>query len=395
MEYSTAFADFELPQDSFFFDVGSLYEHLERLTDHRDPRGVRYPLAVALVFVILAKLAGEDQPHGIAQWIALRQALLKQALRFARDSVPHPTTYARILGNAVDVEQLQQAAATFLLSLAASRSTTALHLDGKTLRGTIPVGQTSGVHLLAAYLSEVGIVLMQVEVERHENEIVAAPRLLNMVDLQGKIVTGDALLAQRELSRQIVEAGGDYIWTIKENQPSLLADIAALFAIEEGETALKAMDNDFRCAPSIDKEHGRLEQRKLTSSSMLSGQLDWPYLQQVFKIEREVEELTTGKRRSEVSYGITSLSQQEADAARLLAGRRQHWQIENGLHYRRDKSLREDASRLRTGQAAQAMAVINNLVVGLVLGQGQRNLPDARRHYSARPLEALQLILRR
>lgn len=395
MQYSRTSPGLEIPQDPFFFDVGSLYEHLESLTDRRDPRGVRYPLAVALVFVILAKLAGEDEPHGIAQWVALRQELLKEALRFERHSVPHPTTYARILGNAVDVEQLQQAASAFLLSLAASASAVAINLDGKTLRGTIPTGQTRGVHLLAAYLSEVGIVLMQVEVARHENEIVAAPRLLKMVDLRGKIVTGDALLAQRELSKQIVEAGGHYIWTVKENQASLLADIAALFTIEEGQTALKPMVNDFRSVVSTDKEHGRLEQRQLTSSSMLAGQVDWPYLKQVFKIECEVEILSTSKRTSEVSYGITSLSRQEADAARLLAGHRQHWQIENGLHYRRDKTLREDESRLRTGQAVQAMAVINNLVIGLVLRQGQRNLPDARRRYNARPHEALKLILRR
>jgi predicted transposase YbfD/YdcC len=395
MQYSTTSPALETPQDSFFFDVGSLYEHLERLTDHRDPRGVRYPLAVALVFVILAKLAGEDEPHGIAQWVALRQELLRSALRFERASVPHPTTYSRILGNAVEVEQLQKVASAFLLSLQTSTAAVALNLDGKTLRGTIPVGQTHGVHLLAAYLSEAGIVLMQVEVEGHENEIVAAPRLLKMIDLRGKIITGDAMLAQRELSKQIVEGGGHYIWAVKENQPSLLSDIAALFAIEEGETALKPQANDFRSAESTDKEHGRLEQRKLTSSSMLAGEVDWPYLQQVFKIEREVEELTTGKRRREVSYGITSLNQQQADAARLLASQRQHWQIENGLHYRRDKTLREDASRLRTGQAVQAMAVINNLVIGLVLRQGQKNLPDARRHYDARPLEALKLILHR
>lgn len=187
----------------------------------------------------------------------------------------HPTTYARILGNAVEVEQLQQAASAFLLSLAASAAAVALTLDGKTLRGTIPVGQTSGVHLLAAYLSEAGIVLMQVEVERHENEIVAAPRLLKMIDLRGKIVTGDALLAQRELSKQIVEGGGHYIWMVKENQPSLLGDIAALVAIEEGQTALKPMANDFRSAVSTDKEPGRVEQwnHQLESSRGRCGRL--------------------------------------------------------------------------------------------------------------------------
>ena len=128
---------------------------------------------------------------------------------------------------------------------------------------------------------------------------------------------------------------------------------------------------------------------------MLAGQVDWPWLRQVFKIEREVEEITTGKKRSETVYGVSSLSAKQASAKRLLAIVRKHWMIENGLHYRRDWTLREDYCRLRTGDAAQAMAVINNLVVGLALRQGFKYLPDARRTYSAHPLEWLKLILRR
>lgn len=395
MQYSTVLADLNQLQDPFFFDVGSLYDYLERLTDRRDPRGLRYPLPIVLTLVILAKLAGEQEPRGIAQWVALRQGLLYAALRFERDTVPHATTYARILGRAVDLTQLQQACTAFLLATAGATAAVEINLDGKTLRGTIPAGQTQGLHLLAAYLPDVGIVLMQMEVGSKENEIVAAPRLLKMIDLRGKIVTGDAMFAQRELSEQIVAAGGDYDWLVKENQPSLLADIEALFAIEEGQTPLKVMANDLQEAVSLDKAHGRLEQRRLTSSAMLAGEVAWPHLQQVYKIEREIEELTSGKKRSEVSYGITSVRRQAASAERLLAIRRKHWEIENGLHYRRDWTLREDYCRLKTGGAAQAMAVINNLVVGLVRQAGFRYLPDGRRTYSARPLEGLKLILRR
>jgi predicted transposase YbfD/YdcC len=218
--------------------------------------------------------------------------------------------------------------------------------------------------------------------------------LLKSVDLQGIIITGDAMFAQRELSRQVLEAGGDYVWSVKENQPGLRASIEALFEIEEGRTALKTMKNDLSRAETIDKQHGRLEQRRITTSSMLAGELDWPGLAQVFRIEREVEEVAIGKRHSETVYGVSSLSNKQAHAERLLEIVRKHWQIENGLHYRRDWSLREDYCRLRIGEAAQAMAVINNLVVGLVL-QGFKYLPDARRRYSAQPLEGLKLILRR
>jgi predicted transposase YbfD/YdcC len=381
-------------EEAFFFDVGSLYEYLENLKDRRDPRGVRYPLAIALVFIVLAKLAGEQEPRGIAQWVALRKDMLREALQFERDTTPAAITYSRILGQAVDLTELQQAVSCFLLSGSQADQAVEINLDGKALRGTIPAGQTQGRHLLAAYLPDAGIVLMQMEVGAKENETVAAPRLLKSVDLRGKIVTGDAMFAQRELSRQVVEAGGDYVWSVKENQPALRSDIEALFGIEEGKTALKAMSNDFTRAESIDKQHGRLEQRRITASSMLCGRVDWPGLKQVFKIDREVEEITTGKKRSETVYGVSSLSAKQADAEKLLEIVRKHWMIENGLHYRRDWSLREDYCRLRIGEAAQAMAVINNLVVGLVLRQGFKYLPDARRKYSAQPLEGLKLILR-
>ena len=395
MKHNTASFSLEQKNDPFIFDVDSLFYHLDCLTDHRDPRGVRYPLAVALVFVILAKLAGEDDPEGIAHWVSLRKQMLIEALCLKRKSTPHPTTYTRILGRAVSVEQLQESFTQFLLSTVEGGLSVEMPLDGKSLRGTIPPGKTQGVHLLAAYLPSEGIVLFQVEVGSKENEIVAAPRVLKGVDLKGKIVTGDAMFAQRELSQQVVEGGGEYVWTVKDNQSSLRAEIEAAFEIEEGKTALKAMKNDFSRAETIEKGHGRIEERRLVATSLLKGYLQWPWLEQVFKIEREIEEISTGKKRSEVSYGVTSLTREEATAERLLEIVRGHWGIENGLHYRKDKTLREDGCRLRRGEAAQVMAVINNLIIGLVLRQGTRNLAEARRIYSAYPLEALNLILRR
>ena len=166
------------------------------------------------------------------------------------------------------------------------------------------------------------------------------------------------MFTQKELSRQVVEAGGDYVWPVKDNQSNLREALVSLFEIEEGRTNLKMMNNDLRRAETIDKEHGRLERRRVTTSSILAGQIDWPYLQQVMKIEREVEELSTGKKRSETVYAVTSLTSKEATGERLLAIVRKQWMIENGLHYRRDWTLREDYCRLRIGEAAQAMAVI-------------------------------------
>ena len=390
-------ADFALLQkpEPFVFDIDSLFYHLDCLTDRRKPKGVRYPLAIALVFVILAKLAGEDEPDGIAHWVSLRKQLLIEALKLKRNTTPHATTFSRILAQAVDSQDLQQAVTEFLISTARAGVAVEMPIDGKTLRGTIPQGKTQGVHLLAAYLPQQGIVLMQVEVDGKENEIVAAPRVLKSVDLQGKIVTGDAMFAQRDLSEVIVEGGGEYLWTVKDNQATLREEIEAAFEIEEGQTKLPVMKNDFSHAETIEKGHGRIEVRRLTVTSQMKGYLQWPHIEQVFRIEREVEELSTGKQRREVSYGITSLTKEEASAGRLMQIVRGHWRIENGLHYRKDKTLREDACRLKRGEAAQVMAVINNLIIGLVLKQGMRNLAGARRIYSAYPLEALNLVLRR
>lgn len=130
-------------------------------------------------------------------------------------------------------------------------------------------------------------------------------------------------------------------------------------------------------------------------SSALKDYWDWPGVEQVFRLQRHTKRLKDGKVREEVVYGVTRLNAQEASPERLLAVVRQHWQIENGLHYRRDNTLQEDHCTLRRGHAAQAMAVINNVLLGLLLRQGVTNVPDARRNFAADPKQALPLILAR
>jgi predicted transposase YbfD/YdcC len=247
--------------------------------------------------------------------------------------------------------------------------------------------------LLAAYLPGEGLVLMQVEVDGHENEIVAAPQVLKGLDLQGKIVTGDALLTQRKLAQQIVEAGGDYVFPVKDNQPQLLHDIQTVFAPEPCIKGFSPTPKDLRSAEQIEKGHGRMERRTLTVSSDLTGYVDWPYVEQVFQLEREFIQLNTGQLTQTVVYGVSSLTAPQADAARLLAITRGHWGIESGLHYRRDVTLREDRSRVRTGQAPQVLAVINNLVLGILARLGYTNAPHARRHFAAHLDEAVNLVL--
>ena len=156
---------------------------------------------------------------------------------------------------------------------------------------------------------------------------------LKALDLQGKIITGDALLAQRDLSRQIVEAHGDYVWTLKENQPQMCEDLATLFAGEKTVPGFSPATKDFRTAQTIEKGHGRIERRTLTASIELKGYDGWPYAEQVFKLERYFTRVADGLVMHEVVYGVTSLTVREASAARLLEHERGHWAIENRLHY--------------------------------------------------------------
>jgi predicted transposase YbfD/YdcC len=126
---------------------------------------------------------------------------------------------------------------------------------------------------------------------------------------------------------------------------------------------------------------------------MLKDYLNWPYAEQVFRRQRHFTRVSDGKEMKEVSYGVTSLTREQADAYRLLALSRGHLGIENKLHYRRDDTLRKDRCRLK-GQGAQAMAVLYNLVLGLLRNQGFETVPDARRHYAANLQEAIALVLR-
>ena len=394
MKYSPLAFEVNLSPEGFVVDLDSLYASLCTLHDQRDARGVRYALVTVLVYVILAKLAGEDQLRGIAQWVAERKEGLAKALGLSKVQAPHASTYSRILGWAVNAAEFADVVSRFFARQPGAGRSVVINVDGKTLRGTIPAGQCQGVHLLAAYLPAEGWVLMQVEVSGPENEIVAAPRLLKCLDLRGKVVTGDAMLAQRHLSSQIVRAGGDYLWFVKDNQPELREDIEALFEPEVCGAACSPVRKDFRTAHTLEKGHGRIEERTITASSMLKDYLDWPYVDQVFRLERSAVRVKDGKTTQQVVHGVTSLSAGEASAAQLLAVARSQWQIENGLHYRRDDTLREDRCRLKTGHAPLMIATINNLILGLLSRQGVTSVPQARRQFAAHPDQALALILR-
>ncbi len=363
----------------------SLEEMLSQLTDQRAARGVRYALLPLLIIVLLAKLAGEDKPLAMADWGREGADWLREHLQVRWRRIPHHSTFRRLLQRGLSVAELEQQARGWLSQYEAPAEKL-YNLDGKTLCGTIPGGETQGTHLLALQQAQTNLVVTQAAVGAKTNEITAAPALLKTVDLQGKIVSGDAMQAQRPLSRQVVKGGGDYLWFVKKNQPGLYEQLAQAFAPDAHAPA------DLQTAQHYDKGHGRVEERQLSVSARLANVSDWPYLEQVFVLHRTRTEMRRGKVTTQTVYGITSLSPLAASATDLLTLTRQHWSIENGLHYRRDVTFGEDACRMKSPRAAQCMAVFNNLVIGLLRWLGWENCAQARRHYDAHGEEALQLI---
>lgn len=377
---------------ALLFDVGSLAQQLQTLTDSRRRRGIRYSLPLVVLLVVLAKLGGEDRPSGIADWVRLRRTRLAAAFHLARSAMPHHNTFRRILADVVSPIELDNRVQEFFRRLPEVGHSILVAMDGKTVRGTIASGRPRGEHLLCAYLPEEGIVLFQVAAGEKENEITAAPTLLQTLDLRGKVVMGDAMQTQRALSVQILAAHGDYLWIAKDNQPTLRSDIAQVFAPAEPTPEGGRFPPEGESIRVVSKGHGRRETRTITVSSLLKGYSDWPGLEQVFKLDRQRIIGATGKVTTETVYGLTSLSRAQASPRTLLSFTRTYWGIENGLHHRRDVTFTEDATRLTQGSAGRVLATINNLVIGILRYSGFTNIAQARRRCGADPSFAIRLV---
>lgn len=369
-------------------NLGELYAALAQVDDKRHARGKRYTLNILLMVVILAKLSGEDKPYGIAEWAKLRGAELQQMFGYHRQVLPSNKTIQRLIATALEDADLQTTIRRYLHRTYGGQQSILVTIDGKTLRGTIPKGKTQGVHLLAAYLPEEGVVLLQIEVNQKENEIVAAPVLLQQLDLKGRVVSGDAMFSQRDISVAVLAQGGHYLWFVKNNQPTLHADVQRFFQKVEHAPGWHVPALPQTIAEETTKHSGRIETRRLTAIPDEENYLHWPGVKTVFKLERHVSRPQKGDAWSQVVFGITSLPYTPTLADQLLTWTRQHWGIENQLHYRRDVTLHEDATRMKQTHQAQVIATLNNFVIALAHYLGFSNLASARRVFQAR-LDAL------
>jgi predicted transposase YbfD/YdcC len=218
------------------------------------------------------------------------------------------------------------------------------------------------------------------------NEISVMEEVLRGLLLEGQVITVDALLTHRAIAQQLAEAGGDYVMIVKGNQPQLQQDIRLVFQEPIARTAI------ITACETVDYGHGRLEERRLTTSLALGGYSDWPGLAQVFQVERRVTIKKSGTQREEVVYGVTSLSPERAKPEGLLRLVRQHWQIENKVHWVRDVTFDEDRSQVRCGSIPQVMAAFRNTAIGLMHWAGEKSIAAACRRFAAQSWSALALI---
>src|SRR2546423_7798017 len=317
----------------------ALIELFSAIPDFRQARGKRHPLPAILALAAAAMLCGYRSYSAIAEWGRNYGQALAAALGFTSGKTP----------------------------CAATLHTIFRHLDKPAFEDHL--GRWAE-DVLGATATEIG----------------AVTELLSGLLLKGRVITMDALLTQRKVAEAILERGGHYVMIAKDNQPELRKWIKALF--DEPLWLREAPQS----AESLDLGHGRIEKRKLQSSSALSDHELWPGLEQVFAIEREVTHQKSGKSSQEVGYGCTSLTKQRASAAMLLKLVRGHWTIESKSHWVRDVTFDEDRSQVREGNIPQVMAALRNTVIGLMRKAGESNIAAACRRFAAQPRAALALI---
>jgi len=394
MEYSTLRPWQAINENGLIYDRGSLFAYFERIIDPRQARGKRYQLTTLLVIIFLAKLCGRDTPVEMADWAKNHAGELAQFLQLKRAWMPHHNTIRRVFQYILEEAEFERLMQAYQQQQAQGGEQ--LAMDGKTLRGTRIGDREPAGHVLSVYDVKAQRVLAQAAVDRKENEIVAAPRALAQVELAGKIITGDAMHAQRALSAQIVARGGDYLWVVKENQERLYQDIERLFAPDKPKPGFGKITTDFLQAQTVNKGHGRIEKRQIQTSTMLNDYVDWPGLGQVYRLERHFTWLRQGeviKTSQEIEYGITSLAREKALPKRVMQVRRKHWLIETGLHYRRDVTFREDATRMTKGAAGRILATIHNVVLALIKQAGFQNAAQARRWFDGHLDQAFALLV--
>lgn len=333
--------------------------YFKGLTDPRQCGKITYPLQEILLLCLLAVLAGAETFVDIALFGERKLDLLRRFRPF-KNGTPAHDHLGDILA-VLDATEFQRCFVAWVASLAGVPEGV-IAIDGKTVRRSHDrAGAKAAIHMVSAFAARQRLVLGQVKVAEKSNEIVAIPKLLDMLAIEGAVVTIDAMGCQRGIARKIVEKKADYVLALKGNQSALHDDVK-LFAAEQKAAGFK--DTDVSRTQTVDGDHGRIETRTVTvfhHAEWLRERHDWPGLNAVVMVEsvREINDKTALETR----YYITSL----ALAAVLIAPIvRSHWAIENSLHWVMDMVFRDDESRVRTDHAPANFTTIKQMAANLI-----------------------------
>lgn len=363
----------------------SLYELFATIPDPRSAHGLRYELGYLLTCLVAGLLCNADSTLAIAQWICEQQTLLTQLFGPRRFLCPSDSLYRKLLPR-LDAEQIERLLAQWGGSTLVAAPDDPIALDGKTVRGARTEEQVAP-HLLSFRTHQSQETLLQVAVSEKTNEIPVAQALLSCLPLAGRVCTADALHTHKEFMQRVAALGGKTVLTVKNNQPTLYADLATYFADPHA---------SFLQDATLDLHRGRIEKRDMRVSTEMNAYLhDWPLVEQVAELTRTVTVRKTGKTSQEVVYLITPLTPAEASPQLLLSLVRGHGSIENSSHYVRDVTFGEDRSRLRTGCAPQILATLRNLAITLIHRSGSSQIAFTRRHFASHPRDAFALLLPR
>lgn len=337
-------------------EIISLITTLEEVADPRVDRSKDHELVDILVIALCTILVGGDSFYDMEEFAEVRLAWLKTFLRL-RNGAPSHDTFNRLF-QALDQRQLADSLSRWTQSVRTVLGGEVVALDGKSVRRALNRGEDFRV-IVSAWATESGLLLGQRKVRDKSNEITVVPELLQALELAGCIVTADAMHCQKNIAKEILQADADYVLALKGNQGTAFAEVKSFL-----DDAVSRADQGLVFLETVEKGHGRLEQRRYWQTEKINWYADreqWEGLRSVGLVE-SVREIN-GERTVERRYYLSSLP---ADIGRFAKAVRGHWSIENQLHWVLDVVFGEDQARARTRQAAENLAAMRRLAVNLL-----------------------------